>query len=70
MIKARSGDSIVLGLSAENIRRLQAGQPMKFSLAPLGIHQTMYIVAGDTEESILDDLQIDNWMHKAVDLRG
>ena len=70
MIKARSGDAIVLGLSAENIRRLQAGQPMKFSLRELGIDQTMYIVAGDTEQSILDDLGMDNRLRHAVELKA
>jgi hypothetical protein len=35
MIKARKEDLILLGLSDENMKRLKAGQPIKFKLSEL-----------------------------------
>ena len=37
MIKALKGNMIVLGLSEENISRLQKDQPIKFNLQELGL---------------------------------
>lgn len=37
MIKALKGNMIVLGLSEENIKRLQTDQPIKFNLQELGL---------------------------------
>lgn len=54
MIKARKGNSIILGLSEENIKRLQKDQPIKFNLNTLIPDQdfTVFIIAGKTEETI------------------
>lgn len=54
MIKARKGDTIILGLSEENIKRLQKNQPIKFKLSDVipEATQTVFIIAGKTEESM------------------
>jgi len=51
LIKASSGDLVIFGLSAENIKRLQAGNPMKFSFPGIP-DKEFFIFAGDTEESM------------------
>jgi hypothetical protein len=44
-----------IGLSAENIRRLQAGQPILFNLKELGlIDLDILILTGETEDSIAE----------------
>lgn len=48
--------AIILGLSAENIRRLQADQPIHFDLDTLGIEGVMTIISGDTEDSMKETL--------------
>lgn len=59
MIKALLGNGTVLiGLSARNIERLQAGQPILFDLTALGLApQQVAIAAGATEEDIATELQ-------------
>jgi hypothetical protein len=54
MVKMRKGDTLILGLSDENINRLQQNQPIRFKLSDLipGSKDTVFIVAGKTEESI------------------
>ena len=37
MVKALKGNMIVLGLSEENIKRLQKDRPIKFNLQELGL---------------------------------
>jgi len=57
MIKARKDKLLILGLSEENIKRLQLGQPIKFPMDHLQIPKMpegyeMIIIAGKTEESM------------------
>jgi hypothetical protein len=59
VIKARlvSADGrpiLIFGLSDENIRRLQAGDPIKFELGDLGIQPSIpvAIIAGRDEETM------------------
>lgn len=57
MIKARSGDVVILGLSRENINRLMDDQPIRFDGDVLGFPgETFYIVFGETEQAIAADL--------------
>lgn len=58
MIKARKNNTIILGLSEENIKRLKKDQPIKFSLKDLklkGIDPddvTVFIFAGKDEQTM------------------
>lgn len=69
MIKLRVNSTIVLGLSKLNIERLQAGDPIKFPIAALGIEGEgdMFIVYGETEQTICKDLGIDPTTGKALE---
>ncbi len=58
MIKATSGDTIILGLSRTNIERLQAGQPISFDGATIGLEgKTFVILFGETEKTIMQELE-------------
>ena len=53
MLRARlSNESFLLGIDAENVRRLKAGQPIVIDLRSMGGHDTVLIVYGET----LDDI--------------
>lgn len=54
MIKMRKGNTLILGLSEENIKRLKQNQPIRFKLSELvpGSEDTVFIIAGKTEESM------------------
>lgn len=54
MIKMRKDKTIILGLSEENIKRLQSNQPIRFNLDVLvpGSDLKVFIIAGKTEESM------------------
>ena len=57
MLRARTkGGTVILGLSAENVKRLRAGQPMHFSLADIGIDQDIVMLYGETEAAIAEQL--------------
>lgn len=61
MIKAtgthRDGRPVlVIGLSAENVRRLQAGNPILFDARELGLDHWVTIIAGETEAALARDL--------------
>ena len=58
MIKARAGNLIILGLSDENLRRLQNNEPIKFNAGELGLppHLEIVIVYGKTEKDIAHEL--------------
>ena len=57
MVKMRKGNVIVLGLSAENIKRLQASDPIMFAGEQIGLDGlTIYIVYGETEVDIVAEL--------------
>ena len=53
MVKAKlSNGAILLGLSAENIKRLIKGMPIKFDGRPVGFPGDVIIMNGDTEDAI------------------
>lgn len=64
MLKAYSNKGIILGLSADNIRRLKNDQPIKFNLTELNGHNDapilpdvdIIIFAGDTEKNMANML--------------
>lgn len=57
MIKARSGDLVIFGLSRENMTRLQAGQPIAFDGGQVGFNGTrVMIIFGETENDIVREL--------------
>lgn len=45
------------GLSAENIKRLQAGQPIVINLSEMGVKAEMIIFYGETEQSMYENLK-------------
>ena len=53
MVKLKTGNSIVLGLSDENMKRLAADQPIKFNLKELGLQDIqVFIFNGRNEETM------------------
>lgn len=61
MIKAtfdsKTGHTLLLGLSRENITRLMADQPIRILPdADLGLPITLVIMGGETEQEIYDQL--------------
>lgn len=53
MIKIRKDNTILFGLSNENIKRLKQGMPIKFSGEQVGIPDIIFgIFYGETEHSI------------------
>lgn len=54
MLKARAGDVVFLGLSDENLKRLKAGQPIKFAGADLKLEgvATVLIFNAPTEADL------------------
>ena len=72
MIKARLGDSgLFIGLSLNNLERLQAGQPIAFDLSavclPAGLCVIMY---GETEEVIAKQLADMGFLPAMSDAKG
>lgn len=64
MIKVRKNDFIALGLSDENMKRLAAGQPIKFNGKELNLGDiTICIYNGRTEESMA--AEIDEYVEMA-----
>jgi hypothetical protein len=58
MIRARlSNGTFLLGIDAENVRRLKAGKPILVSLAELGGKDDVLIMYGDTLNDIQRDLE-------------
>lgn len=57
MIKARSGDNMLFGLSAGNIERLMEGKPMMIDLREIGFEKGHVVIFyGRTEEDMKRDL--------------
>lgn len=57
MFKAATKDSVFLGLSTENLRRLQQRKPIVFDGADIGIAGKQFCIAwGETEEAIAEEL--------------
>lgn len=60
MIKFRAEDGVVgIGLSAANVRALQAGQAIEVDLKTVGLPWpiTLRIIAGETDKAILEQLK-------------
>jgi hypothetical protein len=63
MIKAAGTDRttgerlIILGLSRENVNRLQEDKPITFSMKPFGIEGSVVIFFGETEQAMVEALQ-------------
>jgi hypothetical protein len=58
MLRARTSDGLfILGLDAENIRRLMAGEPVLVSLAEMGGTDDVMIMAGETLDDIKRELE-------------
>ena len=53
LIAHRVDGLMILGIDAENVRRLKAGQPILKALSQFGGHDDILIIYGDT----LDDVQ-------------
>jgi hypothetical protein len=72
MIKARLSDTgLLIGLSAENLKRLQLGQPIKFDLSAVGLPAGPCILLfGETEEAIAKDLADGGFLPAMNDIKG
>lgn len=46
-----------LGISAENVKRLKAGQPIKFDASEMGIDAEIMIFYGETEDDLRKSIQ-------------
>jgi hypothetical protein len=58
MLKARKGNSIILGLSDMNLTRLKMGQPIKFNLKELGLSDhDVFIFNGKDERTMKEMLK-------------
>lgn len=58
MLIARATNGVmILGIDAENVRRLKAGQPILKSLAQFGGKDDIVIVYGDTVDDIKRELE-------------
>lgn len=58
MIRARlSNGTYLMGLDAENVRRLQSGQPIEIDLTLLGGTDKVVLVYGETMQAIVDELE-------------
>lgn len=58
MIKAKKGNTVILGLSDENMRRLKNGEPIKFNMKKdLDMEDVdIVIFNGRTEESMYEEM--------------
>jgi hypothetical protein len=58
MLRARASNGVfILGLDAENMRRLKDVQPILISLAEMGGTDDVLIMAGETIDDIKKDLE-------------
>lgn len=58
MIRARASNGVfILGIDAENVRRLKEGKPILVSLAEIGGRDDVLIVYGETLQDIARDLE-------------
>lgn len=58
MIRARlSNGAFILGIDAENVKRLKEGKPILVSLAELGGTDDVYIMYGETLDDIAKELE-------------
>lgn len=58
MLKARSGDTLIFGLSARNVELLMQGAPIAIDLRELGLDKgRVMIFYGATEEAMKGELE-------------
>lgn len=58
MLKARSGDDLIFGLSALNVERLMEGKPIAVNLTDLGLPKgRVLIFYGKTEQDMKAELE-------------
>jgi hypothetical protein len=58
MIKARSGDLVIFGLSRVNLEKLQEGKPIFFDGAEIGVSDYRFLIMfGETEGEIMMELE-------------
>lgn len=58
MIRARlSNGTYLMGIDAENVKRLKAGQPIEIDLTLLGGTDKVVLMYGETMQAIVDELQ-------------
>lgn len=55
MLKARSGNLVFFGLSDENVKRLQQGQPIFFEGAVLGLPDLAFVIFHGKDEAAMAD---------------
>lgn len=61
MIRAKlSNGKFLLGVDAENLRRLQGGKPIIVDLAEVGGHDEVLIMFGPTMKDIVRELEVVN----------
>ena len=58
MIKAVSGKLILLGLDAENVKRLKDNKPIKIKGSDVSLDKDIYIIYGETLEDIQKELSL------------
>lgn len=59
MIKAVKGNMLILGLSDENLKRLQQDQPIKFNLKELGLDDIDVLIFNGKDEQAMQKTMID-----------
>jgi hypothetical protein len=58
MLRAKTSNGVfILGLDAENIKRLKEGKPILVSLAELGGKDDVMIMYGDTIDDMVKELE-------------
>jgi hypothetical protein len=58
MLKARAGDVLIFGLTAENLERLKKGRPIAADLRDIGIpNQRVMIFYAESVESMMTELR-------------
>lgn len=73
MIKAKQGNTIIIGLTERNIELLRAGKPIMFNLKEIGMQdQNVFIYSGKDEQTMLHDMRakIHPFLTTIVDKRG
>lgn len=58
MIRIRQGNTVILGLDAENVRRLQDDKPIHVRGKPLHLPVDIFIVYGDELKDVAASLGI------------
>jgi hypothetical protein len=60
MVKALTKDTIILGLSDENLKRLKNGEPIKFNLNELGLDNMNVVIFNGKDEQEMYKMFKDN----------